>query len=345
MALAAGDKSIVEEVSGRPRRPLTPVGVVAGLRQVLVDPQSSPAMRHAVWRRLRELADTTDSRGLRMFPWADPRTWWGHRTWTSNDTPWYGADAALPMSASGVQSYLRCPRRWFLERRVRASDAASTSLAFGNILHLCAQAIVAGDLEPDAQRIREVLDGVWHAVGYEPGWQARYEREQAQQATERLLTWMRNTPGSSWAPRCLRRPVGPAVGEALRAVGRSTGSTGTGRVVITDFKTGRPSTGPRSPPTCSSASTVGSLNSDSAPRARPWPSCSSCARTHRSQPEDGAKVMRQETPDVPGVARPVLESVAAGIRAELAVARPGSGCRTCVASSCPADPQGAEVRP
>jgi len=349
VTLAAGDKPL-EEVSGRPRRPLTPVGVVAGLRQVLVDPQSSPAMRHAVWRRLQDLADTTDSRGLRMFPWADPRTWWGHRTWTSNDTPWYDADAALPMSASAVQSYLQCPRRWFLERRVRASDTASTSLAFGNILHLCAQAIAAGDLEADAQRIREVLDGVWHAVGYEPGWQARYEREQAQQATERLLTWMRNTPGEFVGAEVPfdAELVLPS-GEALRAVGKVDRLDRDGdELVITDFKTGRPSTGAEVASHVQLGlyrwvAELGGLGSQGQAVAqllflRKDPP--------RSQPEDGAKVMRQETPDVPEWLGPVLESVAAGIRAELAVARPGSGCRTCVvASSCPADPQGAEVRP
>ena len=224
------------------------------------------------------------------------------------------------------------------------------SLAFGNILHLCAQAIAAGDLEADAQRIRGVLDGVWHAVGYEPGWQARYEREQAQQATEEAAHMDAQHPGEFVGAEVPfdAELVLPS-GEALRAVGKVDRLDRDGdELVITDFKTGRPSTGPRSPPTYSSAFTDGSLNSvDSAPRARPWPSCSSCARTHPEvSPRTGPKVMRQETPDVPEWLGPVLESVAAGIRAELAVARPGSGCRTCVvASSCPADPQGAEVRP
>ena len=55
--------------------------------------------------------------------------------------------------------------------------------------------------------------------------------------------------------------------------------------------------------------------------------------------------MRQDDPDLSWLPE-ILDAAAAGLRAEIAVARPTDGCRTClVADSCPADPRGAEVRP
>ena len=63
-------------------------------------------------------------------------------------------------------------------------------------------------------------------------------------------------------------------------------------------------------------------------------------------PGQGAKVHRQDSADVPQWLGPVIATVAAGLRAESVPARPGPACSNCpVASSCPADPAGQEVRP
>jgi superfamily I DNA/RNA helicase/RecB family exonuclease len=347
--LAAGDREVVE-VTGRPRRPLTPVGVVAGLRQVLMDDRSSPAMREAVWQRLQRLSKTTDSRGRQIFPWADPQRWWGHRAWTVSEKPWDAPDTPITLSASSVQSYVQCPRRWFLERRAAASGSASTNLAFGNILHLCAQAMAAGELAQDEAEVSRVLDGVWDAVGYEPGWQARYEREQARQATTRLLRWLRETPGEF---------VGAEVpfdaqwelpsGESLRLVGKMDRvDRDEDQLVITDFKTGKA-------PTRAEVAEHVQLGlyrwvSELEGLGEGGRAVAQLLFLRQDPPkgqtEPGAKLMRQDTADPDEWLTPVLESVVAGIRAELAVARPGSACRMCaVASSCPADPRGAEVRP
>ncbi len=349
VALAAGDDGVTE-VHGRPHRPLTPVGVVAGLRQALADPQSSPAMRDAVWQRLQALSRTEDSRGQEIFPWARASRWWGHREWTVNETPWYDPSEPLPVSASGVQGYVQCPRRWFFEKRVRTAAPASTSVAFGNLLHLCAQAIAAGDLEPDEDRVNEVLDGVWHAVGYEPGWQARYERTQALAATRRLLTWMRNTPGEFVGAEvpfdtCLELPSG----ETLRVVGKADRvDREAGQLVITDFKTGKTVTKAEAASHIQMGlyrwvAELGGLGEQGRAVAQ------LLFLRHdppRGQQQPGAKILRQETEDVPEWVGPILESTVAGIRAELAHARPGPWCRTCVvATSCPADPRGGEVRP
>lgn len=349
VALAAGDDPVVE-VAGRPRRPLTPVGVVAGLRQEYMDPDASPAMRAAVWQRLRDLTGELDARGQQIFPWADPQLWWGRRGWTANDSPWYPVDRPLPLSASAVEQYLACPRRWFLERRVKAADTSTTRLAFGTILHLCAQAVATGELPADEQEIGAVLDGVWDAVGYEPGWQARYEREQAQVATRRLLEWMRHTPGQLVGSEVgfdteLDLPSGEQV--TVRGSADRVDRVGE-QLLITDFKTGKPVTKQEAAQHVQLGlyrwvAELGALGQTGRAVAQ------LLFLRHdapRGQELPGAKLMAQDTPDVPEWLAPVLDAAASGIRAEVAVARPGPGCRTCpVASSCPAHAKGSEVRP
>lgn len=349
VALAAGDREVVT-VTGRPRRPLTPTGVVAGLRQILDAPDTSAAMRVAVWRRLQDLAQITDGRGAPIFPWADPRRWWGYREWTQNPLPWFDPDQSLPVSASGLESYVQCPRRWFLEKRVRASGSATTSLAFGNLLHLCAQAIASGELPQDAEAVARALDGVWHAVGYEPGWQANYERAQAVQATDRLLAWMAGLSGEFVGAEVeFDAEVGLPSGESLRVRGKADRVDRVDdQVVITDFKTGK------STPTKAEVAEhvqlglyrwiaeLGALGVQGDAVAQLLYLRQDPPQT---QSDPGARLMRQDAPDLSWLIE-ILEAAVAGLRAEVAVARPGPGCRTCpVADSCPADPRGAEVRP
>jgi len=348
VGLAAGDAPVVS-VPGRPGRPLTPVGVVAGLRQILADPRSSPAMRAAVWERLQNLRGVTDARGQDIFPWADPDTWWGHRRWTQNPAPWFDPDAPLPMSASGIDNYVKCPRRWFLEKRAAASQSATTRLAFGNLLHLCAQAIAAGDLPPEQAQVQRVLDSVWHAVGYEPGWQSRFERDQAQQATVRLLTWLRQTPGQFIGAEVeFSQDVELPSGESLRVHGTVDRIDRVGgQTVITDFKTGKKITREAAAAHVQMGlyrwvAELGGLGEAGRAVAqllflRDDPP--------RGQDEPGARVMRQDDPDLAWLSD-ILDAAAGGLRAQIAVARPSDGCRTCpVADSCPADARGAEVRP
>jgi superfamily I DNA/RNA helicase/RecB family exonuclease len=349
LALAAGDLPVVE-VPGRPRRPLTPAGVVAGLRQELMDPQATQVMRAAAWQRLQGLADRKDWRGRPMFPWANPHRWWGRRTWTVNDAAWYPADRPLPVSASSLEQYLACPRRWFLERRVEARDTDSTRSAFGNILHLCARAVAHGELPADEDAVDRAVDEVWAAVGYEPGWQSRFERDQARAATRRLLRWMQHAPGD---------PVGAELefeAEVVLPSGESVAVRGTAdrvdrvgdQLVITDYKTGRPVTAQEAARHVQMglyrwAAELGALGEPGRAVAQ---LLFLRQDAPRGQSAPGAKLMVQDAPDVPEWLAPVLDAAVSGIRAQLVVARPGPGCRTCpVASSCPADPMGAEVRP
>lgn len=349
LAAAAGDHPVVE-VPGRPHRPLSPVGVVAGLRQILMDPASSPAMRHAVWERLQDLATRQDAQGRQVFPWAAPQRWWGHREWSEGHYPWYPPDQPLALSASAVDSYLRCPRRWFLERKVGATQTPSTSMAFGSLLHLCAEAIATGDLEPDEQQIADVLDGVWNALGYAPGWQERYEREEAQKATRRLLTWLKNTPGEFVAAEQeFALPVDLDGDETVVMRGTADRVDRVGeQLLITDFKTGAPVTGKAAAEHIQMGiyRWVAELGALGAPEQAIAQLLFIRHDPPRKDAEAGARLLRQDGPDVAQWVPPIVEAATAGIRAQVAVARPGPGCRTCaLSSSCPARPEGAEVRP
>lgn len=349
LSLAAGPQPIVE-VPGRPRRPLTPTGVVAGLREILADPASSPALRQAVWERLLDLGDRRDDQGRRVFPWADPRRWWGSREWTHNDRPWLAPDEPLALSASGVESYVRCPRQWFLERRAKAGAPASTRMAFGSLLHLCAEAVAGGELAPDEQEIADVLDQVWTAIGYAPGWQERFEREEAQRATRRLLTWMKNTPGEFVAAeREFEVDVELDGGEQATLGGKIDRIDRVGeQLVITDFKTGRPITHNAAAAHIQLGlyrwiSELGGLGV-------PQDAIAQLVYVRHDPPakaaDTGAKTLTQDSPDVAEWVQPVLDAVTAGIRAQQAPARPGDHCRNCaLITSCPARPEGLEVRP
>lgn len=345
----AGDEIAV--TPGRPARPLTPVGVVAGLRRDLADPAMSPRMRQEIWDRLLRLSEATDEHDRAIFPWAAPERWWGHREWSDNERPWFDPEQPLGLSASSVDAYISCPRKWFLEKRVRADSPSSTHMAFGNVLHLCAQAVATGDLDPDEERIGEVLDSVWHAVGYEPGWQERYERQEAQEATRRLLTWMANTPGTFEAAEVPFETQLTLDGDEVVTVRGKADRVDLldDELVITDYKTGRAR--------ITKAEVAEHIQLGLYRWVAELGALGDAGRAvaqllyiredpPAKEPEQGARLYLQDTDDVPQWLGPVIAAVAAGIRAESVPARPGPACRNCpVASSCPADPAGQEVRP
>lgn len=74
----------VEDVTHRPRRPLSVAALVAELRAVTVDPDRSPELRRAAAERLAQLATATDHTGAPLVPAAHPDRWWGLADPTSN---------------------------------------------------------------------------------------------------------------------------------------------------------------------------------------------------------------------------------------------------------------------
>jgi RecB family exonuclease len=174
---------VVEHTSGRPKRPLSPEGVVANLRRTINSPETSEALKLAAANRLANLRETHGT----LFFHADPEKWWGVLEPTQNLRP---ASSQVSISASGITAIEHCPAQWFLERKLNALSQSATPMIFGNALHAIAQGLSSGELEYDITVIDEQLDRLWPGMGYEAEWESSRERTAAHDASVRLLTWM-----------------------------------------------------------------------------------------------------------------------------------------------------------
>lgn len=173
----------VEHTSGRPKRPLSPEGVIANLRRTLSAPETSKALRLAAANQLAKLCQIDRS----LFYHADPDKWWGVLEQTCNQRP---VSSQVSISASGITAIEHCPAQWFLERKLNALSQSATPMIFGNALHTIAQGLSSGELAYDILAIDDQLDRLWPSMGYEAAWESSRERAAAHDASVRLLTWM-----------------------------------------------------------------------------------------------------------------------------------------------------------
>lgn len=173
----------VEHTSGRPKRPLSPEGVIANLRRTLSAPETSKALRLAAANQLAKLCQIDRS----LFYHADPDNWWGVLEQTCNQRP---VSSQVSISASGITAIEHCPAQWFLERKLNALSQSATPMIFGNALHTIAQGLSSGELAYDILAIDDQLDRLWPGMGYEAAWESSRERAAAHDASVRLLTWM-----------------------------------------------------------------------------------------------------------------------------------------------------------
>jgi RecB family exonuclease len=173
----------IEHTSGRPKRPLSPEGVIANLRRTLNSPDSSDSLKLAAANRLAQLNENHGS----LFFHADPEKWWGVLEQTQN---LHSVSSQVSISASGITAIEHCPAQWFLERKLNALSQSATPMIFGNALHAIAQGLSSGELAYDISAIDEQLDRLWPGMGYEADWESSRERTAAHDASVRLLTWM-----------------------------------------------------------------------------------------------------------------------------------------------------------
>ncbi len=173
----------VEHTSGRPKRPLSPEGVIANLRRTLSDPETSEALRLAAANQLAQLCQIDRN----LFFHADPNKWWGVLEQTRNQR---SVNSQVSISASGITAIEHCPAQWFLERKLNALSQSATPMIFGNALHTIAQGLSSGELAYDILAIDDQLDRLWPGMGYEAAWESSRERVAAHDASVRLLTWM-----------------------------------------------------------------------------------------------------------------------------------------------------------
>jgi superfamily I DNA/RNA helicase/RecB family exonuclease len=174
---------VIEHTSGRPKRPLSPDGVIANLRRTLSSKDSSQALKQAAANQLAQLLN----RHRTLFSHADPDKWWGVLDSTQNLLP---INTQVSISASGVTAIEHCPAQWFLERKLNALSQSATPMIFGNALHAIAQGLSSGELAYDITAIDDQLDRLWPGMGYEAEWESSRERNAAHDASVRLLTWM-----------------------------------------------------------------------------------------------------------------------------------------------------------
>ncbi|MGD3105602.1 ATP-dependent helicase [Streptomyces sp. YGL11-2] len=179
-----------QDVTGRPRRPLTVAALVAELRATTVDPDATPALRAAAVRRLAELAALTDDDGHSLVPAAHPDSWWGLHEPTRNGVPLRDRDHPVVLSGSALDQLANtCSLQWFLGREVKADPPSTAAQGFGNVVHVLADEVASGRTPADLAVLMERLDSVWDALAFDAPWKSRQEKDNARAALERFLRW------------------------------------------------------------------------------------------------------------------------------------------------------------
>ncbi|MGW7574358.1 UvrD-helicase domain-containing protein [Streptomyces sp. NPDC054765] len=179
-----------QDVTGRPRRPLSVAALVAELRATTVDPAATPALREAAAQRLAKLAALHDDDHHPLVPAAHPDTWWGLYEPTHSTVPLRDRDRPVVLSGSALDQLAHtCSLQWFLGREVKADTPATAAQGFGNVVHVLADEVASGRTPADLSVLMERLDSVWDALAFDAPWKSHQEKETARAALERFLRW------------------------------------------------------------------------------------------------------------------------------------------------------------
>lgn len=341
--------TIREVPSSGASEPLTLPAVVARLRRLAADPDSSAALRAAAAARLARLQEARSHDGQQLAGAADPASWWGLAEQTPGKTPIITAGEPVRLSGSALSALASCPLRWFLERQAHAELARSTALGFGSVVHALAKEAAESSTVVTLEALDRRLDRVWGSMGFEAPWQSVQQRGRAQAALRRFLTWHGEERGRLLHGVEVPFEVDVAVGEVtvrLRGTFDRVELDADGAAVVVDLKT------------ASSAPTRERVRVDPqlgtyqlAVRAGALGSPATAAGAELVQLRDSAsadhpKVQRQE---------PLPEGDATWVHAALAEAvgrlqaedfppAPGGHCARCpFRVVCPAQPEGRQV--
>ncbi|MFJ9849719.1 ATP-dependent helicase [Streptomyces sp. NPDC101150] len=179
-----------QDVTGRPRRPLSVAALVAELRATTVDPAATDALRDAAARRLAKLAALTDDDGHPLVPAAHPDSWWGLHEPTHSGVPLRDRERPVVLSGSALDQLANtCSLQWFLGREVKADTPATAAQGFGNVIHVLADEVASGRSPADLNVLMARLDSVWDALAFDAPWKSRQEKDTARAALERFLRW------------------------------------------------------------------------------------------------------------------------------------------------------------
>ncbi|MFE7155476.1 ATP-dependent helicase [Streptomyces sp. NPDC057636] len=233
-----------QDVTGRPRRPLSVAALVAELRATTVDPRASDTLRDAAARRLARLAALTDDDGRPLVPSAHPYRWWGMDDPTESRIPLRDRDQPVVLSGSALDQLANtCSLQWFLGREVKADAPATAAQGFGNVVHVLADEVASGRTPADLAVLMERLDSVWDALAFDAPWKSAQEKEHARVALERFLRWhvdssRARTPVASEHAFDVTLEAGSYEVRIRGSMDRVERDT-EGRAYVVDFKTGK----------------------------------------------------------------------------------------------------------
>ncbi|MEV8064977.1 ATP-dependent DNA helicase [Streptomyces sp. NPDC085995] len=233
-----------QDVTGRPRRPLSVAALVAELRATTVDPAASDALREAAARRLARLAALADDEGRPLVPAAHPDRWWGLAETTASKVPLRDRDQPVVLSGSALDQLANtCALQWFLGREVKADAPASAAQGFGNVVHVLADEVASGRTPADLAVLMERLETVWNALAFDAPWKSAQERDNARVALERFLKWhVLDRSGRTAVASEHTFDVTLTAGEhqvRIRGSMDRVEADGEGRAYVVDFKTGK----------------------------------------------------------------------------------------------------------
>ncbi|MEU4120058.1 ATP-dependent DNA helicase [Kitasatospora sp. NPDC028055] len=347
----------VEDVTHRPRRPLSVAALVAELRAVTVDPTRSPELRRAAAERLATLAAATDEDGLPLVPAAHPDRWWGLDDATTAPEPLRSADAPVRLSGSGLEQLENCSLQWFLDKEVKARAPGTAAQGFGNVVHALADEVGSGRTPADLAVLMARLDTVWDALAFDAPWKSQQEKGEARTALERFLNWHVLERGRDLVATEHGFDVTLDVGGVsvrIRGSMDRVEKDHAGRAYVVDFKTGKQIPTDKSLPEHKQlavyqlAVRAGALNELPGFTEHP-PATGGAELVHlreaaaKADP-DAPKVQRQEPPEGEPWIENLLAEAAGKVLAERFVPQTGGGCDRCsFRRSCSAQRDGAQL--
>ncbi|MFJ9696563.1 ATP-dependent helicase [Kitasatospora sp. NPDC101183] len=347
----------VEDVTHRPRRPLSVAALVAELRAVTVDPARSPELRRAAAERLATLAAASDEEGVPLVPAAHPDRWWGLDDPTTAPEPLRSPDQPVRLSGSGLEQLENCSLQWFLDKEVKARAPGSAAQGFGNVVHALADEVGSGRAPADLAVLMERLDTVWDALAFDAPWKSQQEKTAARDALERFLNWHVLERGRDVVATehgfDLTLDVG-GVSVRIRGSMDRVEKDHAGRAYVVDFKTGKQIPTDKSLPEHKQlavyqlAVRAGALNElpgfDGGPPAVGGAELVHLREAAAKADQDSPKVQRQEPPEGEPWIENLLAEAAGKVLAERFVPQTGGGCDRCsFRRSCSAQRDGAQL--
>lgn len=213
------------------------------LRRCAVDPQSSRALRAAALLQLRSLAQLHDDRGVALVASARPDWWWGV-DYRRTVPPGTGVDShtePVRISVTGLERMARCPRCWFLDSQAGGAEPAGAGASIGSLVHLLAEQAVTAGLGEQAQHA--AVDEFWPRIDFDVAWRSEQERASTHEMVGRLARWTAAPRGREVVgveiPITYQLDLGEDALVLTGTIDRLERETGSGRLWIVDFKTGR----------------------------------------------------------------------------------------------------------